>query len=61
MNKALMEAAGFKEEVKAVEAGNCPFCGKAIDIKTFRNALSKKEYLISGICQSCQDDMFGKD
>lgn len=26
---------------------------------TFKDALSKKEFTISGICQTCQDDIFG--
>jgi hypothetical protein len=25
----------------------------------FRDALSRKEYTISGLCQKCQDDIFG--
>lgn len=28
---------------------------------SFRNAISRKEYSISGMCQQCQDDIFGKD
>lgn len=27
----------------------------------FRNQISEKEYTISGMCQSCQDVIFGKD
>lgn len=35
-----------------------PFgCGQPIT--EFRDALSKKEYTISGLCQSCQDKIFG--
>jgi len=34
------------------------FGGKA---DTFRNDISKKEYSIGGMCQSCQDSIFGKD
>lgn len=46
-----------------VENSRCaakPFgCGKTIDFKTeFRDALSAKEYHISGFCQACQDDFF---
>ena len=33
----------------------CPICGCG-----FRDELSKKEYLISGMCQMCQDAVFGK-
>lgn len=34
----------------------CVTCGgEAI---TFRDALSRKEYSISGMCQNCQDEIF---
>jgi hypothetical protein len=59
MNKPLMKKIGCEVQVKAFEAGLCPFCNK--EVGKFRNALSKKEYEISGLCQECQDDMFGKD
>jgi hypothetical protein len=28
---------------------------------SFRDDLSRKEYQISGMCQRCQDDIFGAD
>ena len=37
----------------------CNWCGK--EASEFRNPLSRKEYSISGFCQSCQDKTFGKD
>jgi hypothetical protein len=37
----------------------CPFCGKAVNQSDFRDTLSVKEFRISGLCQSCQDDFFG--
>jgi hypothetical protein len=37
-----------------------PFgCGKPAT--AFRDELSRKEYSISGLCQSCQDRIFGSD
>lgn len=60
MNPDIMRAFGFGQHVDAVQAGKCPFCGKQIDPNEFRDALSKKEYTISGLCQNCQDEMFGK-
>jgi hypothetical protein len=59
MNKSIMEKVGFKVEVKRVEEGHCPFCNEKIDTSTFRDALSKRKYEISGLCQACQDNMFG--
>ena len=32
-------------------------CGKSVE--GFRDALSKREYSISGLCQNCQDEIFG--
>ena len=40
------------------EQGLCPFCGKDMSNPTFRDPKSKREYEISGICQSCQDEFF---
>ena len=43
--------------VGAVAEGSCATCkGEA---SSFRDALSEKEYTISGMCQSCQDSIFG--
>ena len=48
----------------------CPTCGKGAtetprnDLAKaflFRNELSAREYRISGMCQSCQDSVFGAD
>lgn len=61
MNKDLMKKAGFGEEVKRVEQGLCPVCKKQIDMNEFRDNLSRKEFGISGLCQECQDKVFGKD
>lgn len=59
MNKRILQQAGFGEEVKAVERKECPICGIKIDMVAFRDELSVKEYEISGICQKCQDEIFG--
>ena len=61
MNKEIMKAAGFDQEVNLVEAGKCPFCKEPVDMSQFRNELSRKEHQISGLCQNCQDKMFGVD
>jgi len=58
MNKQIMKSMGFIEAVNSVEAGNCPFCKQPIDLNSFRDQLSKKEFNISGLCQSCQDKIF---
>lgn len=56
--QAFMEAV-FPEEEACKKEGKCPFCGKKIDVNTeFKDELSKREFEISGMCQSCQDDFF---
>ena len=59
MNKDIMKACGFGKAVENVEAGLCATCVKKIDFAKFRDELSKKEYGISGMCQKCQDSVFG--
>jgi len=40
----------------------CPQCGEKIDpVDGFRDGLSMKEYMISGLCQSCLDSVSGDD
>lgn len=43
----------------AIESDTCVTCG--LPVTAFRNELSVKEYQISGMCQSCQDSVFGTD
>ena len=48
-------------EIFNVVEGECPSCGAIINPETdFRDELSRKEYHISGLCQECQDQVFGK-
>jgi prepilin signal peptidase PulO-like enzyme (type II secretory pathway) len=58
MNKEIMKLAGFEKEVEMVEDGLCPFCGNVIDITEFHDALSYKEFKISGLCFNCQREIF---
>jgi len=57
LEKAFAEM--FPEEMANVASGKCPFCSKKIT--NFRNEISLKEYQISGLCQKCQDEVFGED
>jgi hypothetical protein len=42
--------------------GVCVTCrSDKIKPENFRNDLSRKEFGISGMCQECQDNVFGKD
>ena len=42
----------------AVENMKCVTCSEPAD--GFRDEVSLKEYTISGMCQSCQDSVFGE-
>ena len=50
-----------KDRVEVISSGDCLTCDEARDLKatSFRDDVSRKEYAISGMCQSCQDDVFG--
>lgn len=58
MNKDIMRKCGFGKEVEMVEKCICPGCRQPIG--KFRDKLSRREYEISGLCQKCQDGVFGK-
>ena len=61
MNEEIMRKAGFSKEVDRVKEGKCPSCRKIIDITTeFRDEVSMREHDVSGLCQKCQDEVFGK-
>ena len=62
MESALSEIFGV-DRVQTIAGGDCISCDEARDLKatSFRDDVSRKEYSISGMCQSCQDDLFGAD
>ena len=47
----------FPEHQHKINDSVCTSCGE--NANTFRDALSKKEFGISGLCQKCQDKVFG--
>ena len=46
-----------RKRIDSIKADICSWCGKPVS--QFRDALSVKEYSISGFCQECQDKTFG--
>ena len=50
---------GFQEEIQAVIEDKCPSCRKQIEVHAFRDRISVDEFKISGLCQVCQDGIFG--
>lgn len=62
MNKEIMKSCGFEKEVKRVEEQRCPFCGEPVNhIHGFRDDRSRREFEVSGLCQYCQDEVFGAE
>ena len=61
MNKNIMIAAGLGANVARVERGQCATCGEDVRAQQFRDRLSAREFEISGMCQACQDSVFGGD
>jgi hypothetical protein len=47
---------GGRNRQTCMSEGMCFTCGG--EAKEFRDAISEKEYSISVMCQSCQDDVF---
>lgn len=43
----------------AIRGSFCVMCHEPAS--SFRDRLSEKEFIISGLCQKCQDIAFGKD
>ena len=46
-----------RSRVLAIAGKGCVKCGEAA--ASFKDELSKKEFGISGFCQTCQDEIFG--
>jgi len=46
---------------KRIRNDKCPFCNDPVNENGFRDNKSKKEYSMSGLCQSCQDKIFDNE
>lgn len=46
------------DKAKLIRQGKCPSCKRPIWPQAFTDDLSKKEYSISGLCQTCQNSIF---
>jgi hypothetical protein len=57
VERALEEAQRIYEERRL---GQCAMCGREVrGLDEFRDALSYREYMISYLCQRCQDECYG--
>jgi hypothetical protein len=57
--KSFLRALGFGLEVAMVESCRCPLCAESVDEEEFRNEVFIREFESSGLCQGCQDTVFG--
>jgi len=53
---AFFNALSGVNRVDSISKNLCVFCKE--EAKDFTNALSVKEFTISGMCQACQDSVF---
>jgi hypothetical protein len=49
----------FPTETARIKMRMCPFCSVGVNPGDFRDPISLREYEISGLCQHCQDEVFG--
>ena len=49
----------FWQKITMVKDHRCPFCAERVDKGEFRNEVFLREFESSGLCQECQDTVFG--
>ena len=49
----------FPEMADRLMCGKCSFCAE--DLTPFKDKISEKEFGVSGMCQTCQDNIFTAD
>jgi len=57
MNRKLV-GAFFKRELDRVDNQQCPICSSSTADIAFKDQKSADEFIISGMCQPCQDNIF---
>ena len=57
--KSFLRSLVFGREVSIVEECRCPLCTERVEEDEFRNEVFMKEFESSGLCQGCQDTVFG--
>ena len=43
---------------RRAKIGLCPFCCNPVKVESLVDGLSLREFMISGLCQKCQDGVF---
>lgn len=57
--KSFLKSLRIRREVATVKECRCPLCEDRVDKEEFRNEVFIKEFERSGLCQGCQDTVFG--
>jgi hypothetical protein len=55
---AMSKRAFGRSRSKSIKEDICVMCG--LPATNFRDGTSRKEFGISGLCQNCQDEVFGR-
>ncbi|HIB83895.1 MAG TPA: hypothetical protein EYO59_04635 [Chromatiaceae bacterium] len=56
---SILEAITGRNRMESILTLTCATCGNDAQNHAFRDTLSWKEFNISGMCQKCQDEVFG--
>lgn len=51
----------FPGALERIKNGLCPICKQPIHLEDFRELIDVHEFVISGMCQACQDKAFTND
>ena len=57
--KRFLRALGIRRENAMVKNCRCPLCAERVDEEEFRNEVFLKEFKSTGLCQGCQETVFG--
>ena len=57
--KSFLKSLRIRRRVLTVKGCTCPLCAEKVDKEEFRNEVFRKEFESSGLCQGCQDTVFG--
>jgi len=60
ISRPLFQHPDFRVEAMYTQLGLCPMCQNPVYEKDFVDEISRREYSITGLCQTCQDVMFAE-
>lgn len=57
--KNFLKSLKVRQTVLKIKECKCPLCTEKVNKKEFRNDVFVREFERSGLCQECQDTVFG--